>query len=383
MTVRILQVTSDWKWTGPAAPMLDLLRAQRAGGAEVDLACPEPPPGSSASSLAARARDADAAPALVFSRGRGARPLRDREDAQRLERLIRTRRYDVVHAWHTRDHVLCLRALGVRRGRAGPRIVRSTRQAEPPSPWPWNRWLLGPGADGVWCVSPRAAERYAFLRGGRPTAGWFGCADSERFHPGPPSSALRREFGVNADDRVIAIAARAQPHRRFDLLLEAMVRLARREPLARLLVLGRGTHLDETLRRPAQRLGLGDRVILAGHRGGDYPEVLRLAQIFTLLVPGSDGGCRAALEAAATGLATVASRRGVLPEIVVDGVSGLLADENPDALAAAFAELLANPARAIAMGHAARRRAEQGFNAEHFAERVGKLYASLGVVGPG
>ncbi|MFP8879558.1 MAG: glycosyltransferase, partial [Myxococcota bacterium] len=97
--------------------------------------------------------------------------------------------------------------------------------------------------------------------------------------------------------------------------------------------------------------------------------------IFTFLVPGSDGTCRALLEAAACGLPAVVTRRGSLAEIVIDGETGLVVDEDPDSLADAWGRLLGDPALAAQMGAAARSRAERTFAPAHFAERVAALYA--------
>jgi glycosyltransferase involved in cell wall biosynthesis len=370
--VNVLQLTSDWKWTGPAAPMLELLLAQRARGERVELACPEPPPGAGGG-LAERARAAGVEPRLALSRGRGARLWRDRDDARRLRALLAEGDFDVLHAWHTRDHVLALRARG--RGRA--RIVRSLPRAERLPRWPWNRWLLGPGSDGLIFVSPGAAARNRGLRPRGPLLGCFGAVDLERFSPRPAPPSLRAALGIAPGEGVVAIAARVQARRRFDLLLEATARLVRERPRTRLLVIGRGSRRREIAEQPARRLGLADRVIFAGHRDADYPDVLRLADVFTLLVPGSDGGCRALLEASACGIPAVATRRGALPEIVVDGETGLVVDERPEALSRAWLRLLDDAPARRAMGLAARRRAEREFSRERLGAAVDGLYREV------
>jgi glycosyltransferase involved in cell wall biosynthesis len=158
------------------------------------------------------------------------------------------------------------------------------------------------------------------------------------------------------------------------LLLEATRQLAGRDPEARLLVIGRGTHIEETAREPARRLGIADRVVFAGYRGTDYADALRLCDVVTLLVPGSDGGCRAVLEAAACGIPAVTTRRGALPEIVCDGDTGVLVDERPESLAAAWAALLADPARRARMGASARERALRCFTPARLAEAAEALY---------
>jgi glycosyltransferase involved in cell wall biosynthesis len=386
--LKILHITGDWKWTGPAGPMLELLLAQRARGCTVDLACPEPEPNAS-TSLSERARAVGVTPVLTLSRGRGVSPWRDRVDARRLAQLVSQRDFEIVHAWHTRDHMLAVRALGDRRRERSTRVVRSYRNAELIRGWPWNRWLFGPATDGLLCVSPRTADANASIRQGRPVRGGFGAVDLMHFAPRspalslrppnqsvrPPGRSVRESLNLEEDDLVIGIVARVQRKRRFDLLLAAMQRLVAELPRARLLIIGRGTHLDEVARRPAQQLGIADRVRFAGYRGADYADVLRVADIFTFLVPGSDGTCRALLEAAACGLPAVVTRRGALDEIVVDKESGLVVDEDPASLADAWRRLLTDPVLVSQMGAAARSRAERTFAPAHFADTVAALYA--------
>jgi glycosyltransferase involved in cell wall biosynthesis len=374
--MRILQLTSDWKWTGPAAPMLELAAAQRAAGHDVALACAPAPP-ESEPSLRARACEADFAPVLELERARGVHPLRDRRDAARLRALIALREFDVVHTWHTRDHVLALRAAAPLRRVKRTRVVRSYKLAEPIPAWPWNRWLFGPGSDALACVSEASAAANRRLRGGRPVAAVYGAVDLARFAPAPADKAVRESLGLAPEHRVIGIVARAQRHRRFDLLLEALGSLTRRDHRVRLVVVGRGTHIEETAVRPAARLGIADRVVFAGYRTADYVDVLRCCDVFTFLVPGSDGGCRAVLEAAACGIPAVTSRRGALPELVVDGATGILVDERPELLAAAWQKLLDDPPRRAWMGRAARARAEREWSPERLAARVDALYAAI------
>jgi hypothetical protein len=219
---RILHVTSDWKWTVPAAPMLQLPLAQRARGSTA-IGCPRIR--TAVRAAAAGARAGVEPPAL--ERARGAIWWRDSQDARRLAGLLDQRPFDVVHTWHTRDHVIAVRATAEHRRSGATRLVRSHRSAEPIPRLPWNRWLFGRATDGLLCVSPRAAARNARLRGGRPVLGALGSVDPERFAPRPPDLALRASLGLAPEHCVVGITARVQRHRRFDLLLGAMARLAR------------------------------------------------------------------------------------------------------------------------------------------------------------
>lgn len=375
--MRILHVTSDWKWTGPAEPMLGLALAQAQRGYDVRLACPESPrtdhPG-----VAVRARRAGLDPVLEFERARGVRPVRERADAGRLAALLAERPADVVHAWHTRDHVLAWRAAR-RCGAARPRVVRSAASAEPPGAWPWNRWLFGRAADGVLCVSPASARAMARVCAPRPAVGALGAVDLERFRPAAPDPDVRRRLGLEPHHWVVGVVARVQRHRRFDLLLEALARLDAAD--SRLLVVGRGTHLDAVAREPARRLGIADRVVFAGYREADYVDVLRSIDLLTFLVPGSDGTCRALLEAQACGVPAVTSRRGALPEIVADGETGWVVDEDAAALAGLWAGVLGDPGGRAARGRAARARAERHFSFDRLCGEVAELYGAAGAGG--
>lgn len=369
--MRILHLTSDWKWTGPAEPMLRLAAAQRARGHAVALAFPEAPPGAKRS-LAGEAKQAGFSSCALLERRRGVHPLADRADLARLCAALEVGDFDVLHCWHTRDHVLAWRARGGTRHR--PALVRSWRSAERIPRWPWNRWLFGTASDALLCVSPGAARGNASLRAGRPIAGHFGAADLARFAPAPADPGVRAALGLAPEHEVVGIVARVQPHRRFDLLLAAAQRLVAQRPAARLLIVGRGTQREALAERPARALGIGDRVVFAGYRHHDYAAVLRAIDVFTFLVPGSDGSCRALLEAMACGLPAVTTRRGALPEIVVDGETGLLADETSESLAAAWSALLDDPARRARFAVAARARAERDFAPERLADAVLDLY---------
>jgi len=371
--VKILQVTHDWKWTGPAEPMLRLCDALRQRGHAISLVCPEPPH-AERRSLAGEARAAGFAPVATLSGRGGALGLGYRTDVAVLAGALARLRPDLIHAWHTRDHLLALRArLGP--GRAPrPKLVRSLRSATRIAPTPWNRWLFGPGSDGLLCPSPETARRNQRLRGGRPLAGPYGAVDA-RFFPKAPDPGVRASLGLAPEHRVVGIVARVQRHRRFDLLLEAFRRLLEALPAARLLVVGRGTRREALAEAPARALGIADRVVFAGYRNEDYAEVLRQIEVFTYLVPGSDGTCRALLESAACAIPAVVGERGALPEIVRHRETGLVVAEDPDSLSGAWRALLSDPERCADMGRAAYERAQSEFTPERLADAAEYVYA--------
>jgi glycosyltransferase involved in cell wall biosynthesis len=373
--LKVLHLTADWKWTGPAEPMLNVALELRALGHAVDLAFPEPPTGH-AGALAARAASRGVTPVHVLQRGQGYRPLRDRHEVRRLRELLERERYDLLHVHHTRDHLLAYLAS---RHLDVP-VVASWHRGEPVSRRPWNRLLLGPrGAAGL--VVLTEGLRLAAIRDlGQPEGNVVvvpGSVDTRHFVPRAPADALRKELGLDASVRVIGLVARLQPHRRVELLLEALMRARSRAPQLRLLVIGRGTRARQVLEEPVAKLGLEDIVIRAGYRREDYLDVLSVLDALVFLVPGSDGSCRAVLESMAMGIPTIATRRGTLPETVIDGETGCLVDEDPEALADALVDLAQQRDVWRLRGESARRRVVACHGVGQAAERLDRFYTRL------
>ena len=370
--MKILHLTGDWKWTGPAEPMLNAVLGLRARGHRVDAAFPLPPE-ENAGSLVERARQQGVEPVYRLTRRQGYVPLRDGGEVQRLRELFERRRYDVVHAHHARDHILARLAL---RGLPG-RLVVSWHHGDLIPKHFWNRWLLGPrGAHGLVVLGERIAVA------ARGQLGWPdarvavvpGSVDAERFAPRPPSAAVRREFGLTGGERIIGLVARLQPHRRVDLVLDAFQRALRAAPELRLVVVGRGTRAREVLEQPVAQRGLGASVIRAGYRAKDYRDVLSLFDALVFLVPGSDGSCRAVLEAMALEIPVIASPRGVLPETVGDDETGRIVPEDARSLADVFVDLSRDPSRWRELGKAARARILERHSLPLAAERLERFY---------
>jgi glycosyltransferase involved in cell wall biosynthesis len=137
------------------------------------------------------------------------------------------------------------------------------------------------------------------------------------------------------------------------------------------------------LRREHRRLGLGDHVRFLGARSFD--RTLRAyagADVFVLpCVVAADGRRdvtpNAVLEAMAMALPVVSTPVGGVPELVEDGVSGVLVPPgDPLALAGALASLIDDPARRRQLGEAARRRAEERFDARRTAAEFREVFAA-------
>lgn len=158
--------------------------------------------------------------------------------------------------------------------------------------------------------------------------------DTNRFRPAVDRHRLRRERGYEPGEVLIGAVGRLHSVKDYPTLISAFDTMLRRQPAARLVIVGEGperTSLDEEIRR--RRLQHAAR--LAGHRD-DVREWLAAMDLF---VQSSvmEGTSNALLEAMAVGLPAVATSVGGNPEVVVDGVTGrLVPTHDTTALAAAM-----------------------------------------------
>lgn len=169
---------------------------------------------------------------------------------------------------------------------------------------------------------------------------------------------------------VVGALGRLEREKGFDVLLDAMAEL-RGE--ARLILGGDGSQRQALAARvQAEELP----VELTGFVA-EVPAFLGRTGVF-VLPSRSEGLGLVAVEAMAAGRPVVASCTGGLPEVVVDGETGLLVEpEDPVALARAIRMLLADPDRAARMGAAGRQRVRERFSAERMARETAALYEEL------
>jgi glycosyltransferase involved in cell wall biosynthesis len=174
------------------------------------------------------------------------------------------------------------------------------------------------------------------------------------------------------DTRVLLAIGRLVPQKGLDVAVEALARVRERHSDVWLVVLGEGPLRDE-LATLAAKLEVGNAVSLPG-RVGDVAWWLRRAS--TLVHPARwEGFGLALLEAMLAERPVVASAVSSIPEIVVDGETGLLVPpDDAEALAAVLLDVLDHPDRAAALGAAGRARALAEFSVERMAERTAAVY---------
>lgn len=186
---------------------------------------------------------------------------------------------------------------------------------------------------------------------------------------------LRAELGVNPETLLVGIVARLVPIKRHTCFLEAAAEVARRYPKCQFLLVGDGEERVE-LEHLCSRLALNGRVRFLGWRR-DLERIYADLDL-VVLTSANEGSPVSLIEAMASGKPVVAARVGGVPDLVEDGVTGLLVPpENPAAVAEAMGALLADARRRQTFGQAGRKRVYPAFSAERLLADMDWLYTEL------
>jgi glycosyltransferase involved in cell wall biosynthesis len=194
--------------------------------------------------------------------------------------------------------------------------------------------------------------------------------------PPPPTGAdVRAELGIPAGAPIVGTVSVLRPQKALDVFIRAAAQLLAELPDLRVLLAGDGP-LKGELTELVESLGVGDRLLMLGYRG-DVPDILATLDV-AVNSSSFEGSPLAVMEFMESARPIVATRVGGVPDLIEDGVHGLLVDSGDvPALAAAIRRMLADPEAARRMGDAARDRRRSEFTVEVMVRRFEALYERL------
>jgi glycosyltransferase involved in cell wall biosynthesis len=290
-----------------------------------------------------------------------------------LARLLRRERVDVVHA-----HKFGSNIWGVVFGRlCGVPVVVTHEHG-----WSFegkmktiiDRELIARGSDAFIAVSREDRRRMIELEGIDPERAVF-VPNGIKALPPPSGRDVHAELGIAAGAPIVTTVGFLRQPKAMDVLIEAAGRIAPRFPGLRVLIVGEGADrpVYEAL---IERLGLQDTVKLLGLRS-DVPDLLAASDV-AVLSTNSEGSPLSVMEYMDAGLPVVATRVGGIPDLIDDGVEGLLVKpQDPDGLGDAIARMLDDPDEARRMGERGRERRRREFDIGVMVDRLQNLYLDL------
>jgi glycosyltransferase involved in cell wall biosynthesis len=287
---------------------------------------------------------------------------RSAREVRMFRRELRRRRPDLVIAVTT---VLPALLVAARLERI-PAVVYAAELYEQR----WGRLFVAGTAllsTGVVCASKGVAKQFPrWTRG--PLSVAYPAVGRE--YEGGSRESARARYGVDGANPCLVVVGSISRGRGQDVALRALPLVCARFPDARLLVVGaphpRAVDLDfaEELRALSAELRIEDAVVFAEPTDA-MADLYAAADVVVnpARVPEAFG--RVGAEALVAGRPVVASRVGAIPEVIRDGVDGLLVEPgDPGALTAAVTELMEDPARAAQLVESGRRRVLERFGYE-------------------
>jgi len=369
MTVKkILHLYSNYKWTGPADHALNLAAWLKAfGKMSVYFACARRRGLQSRLYLKAIERDLAHIDGMFLNKHLSWKIM---PDIFSLKKIVAHNRIDLIHSHQDND------ALTAVLSGFGNRLITTCYDGEP-APLTFRQRFTLRRTARIMTASLAVQTHLSEILPDKPIEQVEIPVDGSLFCPRPKNEKLLTEFGITANEPVAGIVARVQKHRKFDLLLNAVEQVVREIPHFKFLIVGRGTHIDTLARRPVKQRGLEKNVIFTGYRKDDYGDVINLFDFKVFLTPGSDGSCRAVREALACGKPVIASRKGILPELIEDGKTGILVADRTADLVCSILTMARELNFRQQCSHAARQYALNILNPERYVRKVAGCYESL------
>ena len=177
-------------------------------------------------------------------------------------------------------------------------------------------------------------------RTGAPVSLIYNGVDLQRYNHQQPCCTLHEDYGIPEASPIVGVVARLEAEKGHRTLIEAWPLVLAAHPEAWLLVVGEGSERD-SLEAQAASLGISGRVVFTGRRE-DVPAVTAALDI-SVLPSYREAQGLSVLEAMALSRPVVASEVGGIPEMIENGVSGLLVPPNDHvALADAIVRLLSD-----------------------------------------
>lgn len=369
----ILQIVSCRGWSSDAYWAARATVELERTGHDVTLVCKR----RSEARVMRRAREAGVSRFETLELAGGVRPVADVMDVRRLMGWLPEAQ--VLHVHRGKEHWLA--AVANRLSYSPRPLVRTRHIVQPVRPHALNRWLYGQATDLV--VTVTDAIRRQLIAGGLGSedrvVAMPGGVDADRFRPdavAPRDGGLRTLPGLPADVPLIGLVSGFRVMKGHQTVVEAAARLAAQGHRFHLVLIGQGA-LSERVRGLVEAAGLESRTSILGFVD-DLPAAMAALDVALYSALESDGMSRVLFEYLAAGVPVVATRVGVVPEVLEDGRTALLVPAGEaEPMAAAIGRLLGDAGLRRELGAAGAALVRAHYSGARLAEQLTAHYLSL------
>lgn len=309
--MKILYVYSDYKWTGPSQPIVELCNFM-SEKAEVFLLMSTPK--RPENRFVAQVRTDRIRLFQGLQKRGGIRSLW--KNRRLILRIIRQVKPDVIHFFRERDMITLP-------GHSKNFVkIFSSLKSDYPGRLERTLWKT---ADVITVFQKKLHDELQSLSKVVYIKPWL-----ELRQIPARLQDIRSEFGLSAEDFVVGLVMRIQPHRRFDLVVETAKLIKKSQKRIKFLLYGKGPYFQKLVMDPIKKYGLEEVIIPGGYRRQDYWDAVNSFDIMLYTVAGSDGTARALRQCQAMGKPIICLHDDFMQEIVQDGVNGFVVHNDPE-----------------------------------------------------
>ncbi|MCX8109911.1 MAG: glycosyltransferase family 4 protein [Syntrophorhabdaceae bacterium] len=370
--MKILQLFSDWKWTGPAEPVVSLCEALTKEGADITIAYRKTPIDFPERTVEKEVKSRGIKHHDGFRLNRYFSFKDWLFDQRAIRSYCAENKIDIVHTNLSHDHFTALFSL--KNGKNRPLIIRTDHKRDGMPANMFMNWAMTK-TKGLVTYSKKIMEkdRRSFN------------LPEERTCIIPPGikvyngsiKDMKGDLGIATEEKVIGVIGRLKPDRGYDLILKAFKILRSHMENVKLLIMGRSSQVEKSIKQPLADLGIEKDVILAGYIIDEYFSVISTFDVFVMMRAGSDGTARALREVMSMGVPAIVSDSGMLPELVTDGVDGFVVEHNEALLAERLRQVLKDDNMRAAFGARAREKAIKEWDYSIQAKKILGFYEKL------
>ncbi|MBE9535678.1 MAG: glycosyltransferase family 4 protein [Proteobacteria bacterium] len=292
-----------------------------------------------------------------------------------LLKIINKKEIDVINCHRSDGYPIV--ALAARLSGRKPALVRTRGDQRQVRKDLFNRFIYTRLTDAI-ITSGEVVKRGLVSRlglNGSAAKVIYSAVDTGKFSPRPVDDSIRKEFGVSEEAPLIAILGRVSEVKGHRYLIDAAKSVLNDFPGARFLAIVKEEDPNfPILEKQVSELGMGDKFFFTGFRE-DLVDLMAACDIGVVSSIGSETNCRVALEWMAMGKPVIGTTIGVIPEVVVDGETGLIVPPKDHlAIASALLKLIKDRNLAIEMGKRGKKLVEDRYNEPLFTSDTLKVY---------
>lgn len=239
--------------------------------------------------------------------------------------------------------------------------------------------ILSKLADRIIVISNSVRDRFNWLKNREKISVIYNGIDIDDFSRDINTDKIRKELSITEDEIVIGTVGQLIPMKGHKYFIEAAKIVLEKIKNVKFIITGssqENSSYEMELKNMVKNYNLEDKIIFTGYRK-DIKNIIALMDIFVFSAVGEGFG-RVLIEAMVLQKPIVAANSGGIPEIVVDGKTGLLVPENdPHSIASAVIMLINEKDTRDRMGRAGRKRVEEMFTIERHTRDIENLYSEV------